>query len=214
MRIQTLRRLAEREEIDYQFLMSALQSYSRPRDKLSAWLKSGDLIRVKKGLYVFGKAVTQTPYALEILANLIYGPSAISLSYALSFHGLIPERVSAVTSITNKRNKKFLTPMGHFIYYYLNPKKYSVGVEIKSATPDRQFLIASPEKALCDQISIIDKNLKLTQLIEIESYLFQDLRIDEETLQKFNLKKLSEICMVYQHTNLYLLLQFLKKWKK
>jgi hypothetical protein len=214
MHISELRKLANQEEIDYQFLMSALQSYSRPRDKISDWLKSGDLIRVKKGLYVFGKQVALVPYSLEILANLIYGPSAISLSYALSFYGLIPERVSLITSITNKRNKKFSTPLGEFNYYYLHAQKYAIGVEIQSATSNRQFLIASPEKALCDQLYIIDKNLKLTSLEDIESHLFQDMRIDETVLQKFNLRKLSEICKIYQYKKLDLLLQFLKKWKK
>jgi predicted transcriptional regulator of viral defense system len=159
MRIEALRKKAGQEEVDYQFLINALQDYSSPRDKVSAWLKSGDLIRVKKGLYVFGKSVAHAPYSLEVLANLVYGPSAISLSYALSYYGLIPERVSAITSITNKRRKEFLTPVGNFIYYYLHPKKYSVGIEIQSTSANRQFLIAAPEKALCDQISIADKDL-------------------------------------------------------
>lgn len=214
MKIETLRKLAGGEEIDYQFLVSALQTYSRPRDKISAWLKSGDLVRVKKGLYIFGKAIAQAPYSLEILANLIYGPSAISLSYALSFYGLIPERVSLVTSITNKRHKEFSTPIGHFNYYYLSPKKYPVSIEIASAASNRQFLIASPEKALCDHMHITDKKLKLIGFAEMEAYLLQDLRIDDDALQKFNMMKLAEICKIYQDKKLQLLLEFLKKWKK
>lgn len=51
-------------------------------------------------------------------------------------------------------------------------------------------------------------------LSDIESYLFQDLRIDEHALRKFNLRKLSEIAKVYQNEKLYLLSQFLKKLKK
>src|SRR5436190_9717139 len=98
MRINLLRKLAEKEIIDYTFLISVLSNYASPRDKITAWLKSGDLIRVKKGLYVFGKDVALTPFSHEVLANLIYGPSAISLSYALAFYGLIPERVTTVTS--------------------------------------------------------------------------------------------------------------------
>ncbi len=146
MKIEALRKLANREEIDYQLLVSALQEYSRPREKISQWLKSGDLIRVKKGLYVFGKTVAQYPYSLEILANLIYGPSAISLSYALSFYGLIPERVTLITSITSKKLKRFITPVGNFNYYYLPSHKYSFGIELKGSV-NRQFLIASPEKS-------------------------------------------------------------------
>lgn len=49
MNIEQLRKLAGREEIDYPFLMSALSNYAWPREKISNWLKSGELIRVKKG---------------------------------------------------------------------------------------------------------------------------------------------------------------------
>jgi hypothetical protein len=33
--------------------------------------------------------------SLELLANPVHGPSFVSLDSALSFHGLIPERVAA-----------------------------------------------------------------------------------------------------------------------
>lgn len=213
MRIEDLRKMTDSEEIDYQFLMSALKSYSHPRDKISGWLKSGELIRVKKGLYVFGQRVAQGPYSREILANLIYGPSAISLTYALAYYGLIPERVELVTSVTNKRNKLFSTPAGNFIYYYLQPKKYAVGIDIKNTASDRQFIIASPEKALCDQIYIIDKEIDFHDMKDVEAYLFYDLRIDENEIKNFNIKKLEEICNCYEQKKLNLLLQFFKKWK-
>ena len=44
MRIEQLRRLAGREEIDYHWLITALKDYARPRDKISEWLKRGELI--------------------------------------------------------------------------------------------------------------------------------------------------------------------------
>lgn len=77
MNIEKLRKKAGREEIDYQFLLPLLAKYAYPRDKISSWLKAGDLIRVKKGLYVFGKDAALHPYSKEVLANLIYGPSAM-----------------------------------------------------------------------------------------------------------------------------------------
>jgi len=105
-----LRKIAPIEEIDYNFLKSALAGYNHPRVKINDLLKQGKIIRVKKGLYVFGSELAQQPFLKETLANLIYGPSYISLEYALAFYGLIPERVEEVTSVTNKRNKSFNTP--------------------------------------------------------------------------------------------------------
>src|SRR5439155_24771651 len=105
-----------REEFDHSLLASALSSYSGVRQKINELLKSGTIVRVKKGLYVFGPEVRQNPICKETLANLIYGPSCISLEYALSHHGLIPERVETITSVTPKKNKEFNTPIGRFTY--------------------------------------------------------------------------------------------------
>jgi hypothetical protein len=213
MNIEILRKIAGREEIDYQFLLSALSEYSHPRDKISNWIKSGELIRIKKGLYVFGKHISLIPFSHEILANLIYGPSAISLNYALSYYGLIPERTTTITSITNKRNKVFSTPVGEFTYHYLSPMKYPVGIELMNESTNNHFLIASPEKALCDYIHLRDRTIALESREDIHAYLFHDLRIDENILRSFRVNKLSEICHAYKDKRLTLLKQFITAWK-
>ncbi|WP_267256594.1 hypothetical protein [Coxiella endosymbiont of Ornithodoros maritimus] len=57
-----------------------------------------------------------------MLANTVYGPSAISLTYALSYYALIPERVNIVTSVVNNCIKSFSTSIVEFKYYYLRQK--------------------------------------------------------------------------------------------
>jgi len=213
MEISALRKLAGKEEIDYSFIISALKEYAHPREKISSWLKSGKLIRVKKGLYVFGDAVAHHLYSKEVLANLIYGPSAISLIYALYYYGLVPEKVEVITSITNKRIKSFATGVGNFQYYYLHPKKYAVGIELNSQISHQSFLIASPEKSLCDQIHIIDSDYSLRCLQHVEQYLFHFLRIDETLLLKFRLIRLKEICDIYRDGRLFLLYDYIKNRK-
>ncbi|HJZ23052.1 MAG TPA: hypothetical protein VJ201_01210 [Candidatus Babeliales bacterium] len=211
MQIEELRKIAGREEIDYQFIMSALnKEYARPREKISAWLKSRELIRVKKGLYIFGETVALQPYSKEVLANLIYGPSAISLTYALSYYGIIPERVDTITSITNNRYRSFATCIGEFKYYYLNSQKYTVGIILNSIVTSQQFLIATPEKALCDQIHIIDKDYPLNNTDDLEKYLFHYLRGDERLLSKFKFKKLQELSSCYNDRRLSLLCGYIK----
>jgi len=115
---------------DYLLLTDLLKAYSYPRNKINSLLKKRIIIRVKKGLYLlsseFGGVVDQ-----NMLANLIYGPSYISLDYALSFRGLIPERVDVVTSMTNKRNKSFKTPVGRFTYSYINENIFYKGVIVQ-----------------------------------------------------------------------------------
>ena len=67
--------------------------------------------------------------------------------------GLIPERVPVVTSASfNKsKDKVFRTPVGEFRYLYLPRDVYPYG--IRQETEDGMtYLIASPEKALCDSV--------------------------------------------------------------
>lgn len=214
MKIELIRKNAGKEEIDYQFLLSMLSEYSHPRDKISAWLKSGDLIRIKKGLYIFGKNVALTAFSLEVLANLIYGPSAISLNYALAYYGLIPEKVTTVTSIVSKRNKLFSTPVGEFTYQYLNPQKYPLGIELAQDANRNHFLIASPEKALCDYVYLVDRKVRLKTLDEVDAYLLHDLRIDENALKLLRINQFSRISDLYADARLNLLTEFIKKWKR
>lgn len=86
-----IRKLTPNEEVDYLFMKYALQDYAQPRAKITMLLRSKQLIRVKKGLYVLDGKNPHKPFVKETLANLIYGPSYISLEYALAFYGFIPE---------------------------------------------------------------------------------------------------------------------------
>jgi hypothetical protein len=54
---------------DYQSLLDSLKDYARPRDKITGLLRCGDIIRVKKGLYVFGGKYRRQPFSRELLAN-------------------------------------------------------------------------------------------------------------------------------------------------
>ena len=71
-------------------LLSLLGEYRRPNDKIARLLAAGDLVQIKKGLYVLGVEHRSSPVSLPLVANLLYGPSYVSLDFALSWHGLIP----------------------------------------------------------------------------------------------------------------------------
>jgi hypothetical protein len=202
-----LRQQAKSEEIDYLELKYLLRDLSQYRKKISALLRSGYLVRVKKGLYVFGPKVARNPICQERLANLIHGPSYISLDYALSFYGLIPERAHVVQSVTLKRGKSFSTPLGVFEYHHLSSAVYSVGVTLNSADGSPAFLIASPEKALTDKIILSSSSASVTSVAKLEAYLFEDLRIERDALKDFRKERIREIVKVFPRQKLL----FLKK---
>jgi predicted transcriptional regulator of viral defense system len=183
-----------REEFDYQALMAALPEYANPREKVTTLLRRGDIIRVKKGLYVFGDELRRRPYSRELLANLIYGPSFVSLDSALSFHGLIPERVEALTSVTTKRPKSFATPIGSFIYRQSPRGAFHLGMD-RVEEGDVAFLIATPERALADKVRD-GRGYALNNREEAAQYLFDNLRIDEGGFRQLDSGRLEELARV------------------
>jgi predicted transcriptional regulator of viral defense system len=208
--IAELRRNIETEEFDYNALLSCLSGYRAPRDKITALLRAGEIIRVKKGLYVFGSAYSRRPFSKEILANLIYGPSYVSLEWALSYYGLIPERAETVTSITSQKNKLFTTPVGVFGYRHLHPAKYSVGISRTPVTEKHYFLMATPEKALADTLAL---KSNLFSEHEFERLLFEDMRVDIEELKKIKFVNIKTLTERYRHVNVDHLDHFIRRLK-
>lgn len=202
-----IRKKAKTEELDYLFLMECLAAYKHPRNKLTALLKAQDLIRIKKGLYIFSKDYSQRPFSLEVLANLIYGPSYLSFEYALSYFGMIPERVNRVTSACSKRIKQFKTPVGEFIYHYLPPQKFSVGITWNSIDDYTHFLIATKEKALADYVA---RQTIFSNKDELLLYLVEGMRIEMNDIQHLRLSLMQDIANLYQHQNVDLLCGILK----
>jgi hypothetical protein len=206
-----LRRQIAGEEFDYQTLMGLLAGYGNPSMKISSLIKSGDVIRVKKGLYVFGEAYRRRPYSRELLANLIYGPSIVSSDYMLFHYGSIPEAVYTLTSTTVKRAKVFKTPLGEFIYSQVPRKYYSLGVrrvEFKGGA----FLAASPERALADKVREDSGNVFNSQK-EAANYLFEDLRLDESAFLKMDLPLLNECANLSRSRKIRLCAAVLEKMR-
>ncbi len=206
--ILQLRKAIGREEFDHTLLSSALSSYRAVDQKINELLKSGTIGRVKKGLYVFGPESRHAPICKESLANLIYGPSCISMEYALSFHGLIPERVETITSVTPKRDKEFNTPIGRFTYRYLNVAKYPHGIEQQWIDKLHPILIASPEKALCDYV-VLNEVPEFTNASSAKAFLLQDLRIGQENWARFDVKRMLRLNAHYNSQNIVRIMEVL-----
>jgi len=197
---------AEANELDYQFVMDCLKDYASPRAKLSRLLDEGALIRVKKGLYLLGPEFQNHPYCLELIANLMYGPSYVSLERALYIYGMIPEHVEAITSVTTKLSREFRTPVGNFSYSHSHPKSYSIGITSRSYGENENPFIATREKALTDMLTI--RRGKVTSEKHLEEILLEDLRIEEEDLLQLDLLKIQQIYQAHPHSAVH----FLKKW--
>lgn len=195
--------------LDYGLLMDALKDYQAPRKKIHALIRKGVLVSVKKGLYLLQEPLAPAPYARETLANLIYGPSHVSLEWACQYYGLIPERVEAVTSVTVKRRKDFHTPVGLFSYTHQNPRAFSWGVDLIEFAPEQKAMIASKEKALSDLVTL--RRGQCGSIQQMREVLFEDLRVDPEELLDLNLESLETIYSQYPHSAVKYLIQTVEK---
>lgn len=181
--------------IDSQVLLGLLADYKKPREAILRMVKNEELIRLKNGFYLISDKIAHgIPF--EQVANLLYGPSYVSMEWALSFYGMIPERVHTVTSMTLGRNKEFHTSVGDFSYFVLPSESYSIGI-IQKKSPDYVggFLIASPEKALAD---IVFKTCKNLDKDELKIELLESKRIDRGSFSELNKGLLQEIAKTYR----------------
>lgn len=186
------------------------KSVSNVNDKISNLVKSGELTRLKKGFYTFSKAYLTKPIDLISVANTLYTPSYVSFDYALSYYGMIPERVSEITSATSKNEKLFETPVGRFSYKKVPLKAYSLGIDWLYDENEGGRFIATPEKALCDKIRY-DRGIgTLTQSGMVE-YLKYDLRL--EITKPLDAGLIQEIATAYRSKNLKTLSQVVEKGK-
>jgi len=201
------------EIFDYQTLLSALKNYAYPRDKISGLLRENEIVRVKKGLYVFGQAGGTRRYSHEILANLIYGPSYVSLDYALYIYGLIPERVETITSVTLGRSKSFATPVGNFSYRKIGSKAYKTGMEQAFDETGCAYLIASPEKALVDKLQS-ERGLAIRSQKALTRYLSDNLRIEMSSVVKMDDSKISKYGVSYNSGKTAILVKLIQRLRK
>lgn len=171
-------------------LSEVLKDYLRPNDKISALLKSGHLISLRRGLYVPGPATDLPLPASFLIANHLRGPSYVSLETALSFWGLIPERTFEVSSVTVRTSKKFTTPIGRFSYKQLSLPYYAFGIRRVEVAEHQFALLASPEKAICDKIALTAK-INLRSAKQAWNFLTEDLRIDPYALKTLNTEAMS-----------------------
>lgn len=145
------------------------------RNQLNRWQSKGLIIKLKRGMYLLNKNDRKVSPSKHFIANQLYQPSYVSLEYALSFYGLIPERVSDVTSITTKKTNHFRNKLGVFIYQHIKPEAFK-GFNILKEENGLSSFIAEPEKAIIDFLYLNLRKFRLdVKEILRSSYRFQNL---------------------------------------
>lgn len=190
--------------VDTNQLLFENRNYKDPHHRIMAQEKKGLLIPLKRGLYE-----TDPDCPGYLLANHLAGPSYLSFEYALSWYGMIPERVNVYSSaVFDKRKQlKFTNKFGVFTYRDI-PKEVFPYYYTQEMLAGRTFLIATREKALCDYLS---KLSPVRGLHNFEDLLFDGVRLDEEIFYELEHEKIRRIAPLYHKTNLDQLIKLLEK---
>jgi len=170
--------------ISYDELASLLTAYNAPKNKVQELERRGQIIRLKKGLYVLSESESGIVPLLELVANHLYGPSYVSMQTALRLYGLIPEHVYSVKSMTLGRSCEFSNPLGQFSYVHTTPDYYPIGITTRQSG-EACFQMATPEKALCDLI-VSTSGIQLRSLSSVHEYIEQYLRFDMEAFRSMD----------------------------
>lgn len=180
-------------------IIESLYPNLKSTDKKVARLeKNGDIIRLKRGLYVVNPEISKKTLSNELVANHLYAPSYISMSSALRYYGLIPEAVYLFQSMTVKHSRNFDTPIGTYNYTHISRDAFHIGIRSIN-TGEYSFLIASPEKALCDLIANTSMvNLRYPK--DVENFLIHDIRLDMDEFSKFDTTIFEEYLKVGKKT--------------
>ncbi|MCH5174219.1 MAG: hypothetical protein J1D85_08465 [Bacteroidales bacterium] len=156
--------------------------------------RSGNIIRLKKGLYVVAPHISHTELSDFLIANHLYGPSYISAESALRWYGLIPESVYKTISVTSGNARTYNNKTGTYRYIHAAPTYCAIGVTMQQEA-NASFMIATPEKALCDKI-VFTPYLNLRYREETLRFLEEDLRFDMERFYKMDAELLRQCAEV------------------
>lgn len=188
-------------------LKKQYSSYSNPLDKIKRDVDNGNLIRLRRGIYE-----TDSNAIPHFLAAFILSPSYLSFEWALSYYGLIPEKVVAITSasLNIRKNKTFLNKFGRYEFSDISTNAFSEGLTYLE-NGNCIVKIASKEKAICDSLSKwrVVRNIK-----GLKELLFFDKRIDENEFKMCDFSLMKRLASLYNKGNLYLLIKLIKEYER
>ncbi len=153
-------------------------------------IRAGEIQRLKSGLYILERIYRKSELHPFSLAALLHFPSHISVETALSYHGLIPEAVYQVASVTLKRTCQFETPTGVFTFSRVPVNSGSAGVTCVKLDPLSWAFAATPLRAIADKIYL---TRGITWRKDGIDYLLDSLRIEEGDLRQVSFKLYDEI---------------------
>ena len=159
-------------------------------------LLHNEIIRLKPGVYCLSPDLRRTHPHPFVVAALLLSPSHVSLESALSYHGLIPEAVFQVASVTAHRSRIFTTPMGRFEFHRIPCNDPRAGVRAEKLDADSWAFVASPLRAIADLVYL---RKSISWNCNGLRFLTDSMRIDETDLRDLSFAGFNDICRSFRN---------------
>lgn len=159
-------------------------------------LKHGELLQLRRGLYVLAPYLNNKVPHPFVLAQALQPGSYVSFETALSFHGWIPEAVPIAMSVLpgRRRQEVNVAKLGLFRFYPLALRHgHFLEAVDRHELGGQSALIAQPQRALLDLIC-----LRKIEVADLADFM-KSMRIDGSFLHQVSKADWRSLCPVYSH---------------
>lgn len=158
-------------------------------------MRSAELIRLQRGLYVLADRFRHaSPHPFALAQALVPG-SYVSFETALAHHGWIPEAVRVTASVTSGRKSHAIDHprFGAFTFSPLATQRgHFLELIERRQIAQQTALLAEPIRALLDLVCL--RKMKWQGM----NWLLEGLRVDGELLQGTTPRQLGTLATVYK----------------
>ena len=154
-------------------------------------LKTGKIMKLKKGVYVYAIYIEKLRYAgtyedyLEFIANKLISSSYLSGEYMLSRYSILSESPSTLTSITQKTTRIIENEMGNFSYSNIKEQLFCGFLIEKKG--EFSIFKATKAKALFDFLYLKKRILRV-----VNEEVMQEFRFNLDEFSKDDKEELSK----------------------
>ncbi len=158
---------------------------------LTRYTKKKAVVKLRRGLYALADNL---PSDFEI-ANALYQPSYISLTYTLAYYHIIPEMVYTITSVTTRPTYEFEV-LGKTFRYHRIKKSVFTGY-IPEKIEGKIILIADKEKAFVDYLYFVSRKIySLNSRLDVSSLNKKKVIQYAELFKCKSLNRLINLCLI------------------
>lgn len=171
------------------------------------WLKSGRLISLKRGLYIFSdywERCQDKDRYLDFLSSIIYYPSYISKETILARYGMLTEAVYGISAVALKSGRTFLSDIALFGYSKIKAPLFTGFTE--QYYLNNKYFVATKSKALFDYLYFYKR-----KLITINKKNIEELRINFKQMNTQDWLEFEEYLKIAKSTKLNKIYRTIRK---